>query len=482
MNYLAAYIEKESVQWVVSDVDTAKILEHGTIYFSPEIESILPQIHYNYSIGFLTANLCSNIELDLPFEDVKKAEKIIPLQLQDRLPYDLENIHFTVSQTPSKIGSLFRYFITYLPKEIFEDILIKLTTIGLNLQIISSDTFLLTPLAEETVSEKKTHLTIAYYERKIFEELKKEAFISVTHEDEFLHTRKLSIPKQDNFLLPYLESHIVVSLSSCGIDKDKLEEKEFSIFLTDENNLNAKRIFSSLPNVKINVLKPEYEEGALVVNDPRLLIANSSVQNAILNLDEGKELKHIGLNNLRHSQYRFRAPKTEIKEALLDQIAPILLVLIFGIMTIIFKFVAPFKQNTLLINRANEIASFELGRNVSKGSEIQDLEADNLEIENQLGNLGGISNLSPLEWLYTLSKLIPKDLGVSIDYISISTEGLTFRGSVKEYTTTGKLDTILNSLKKSNPSKFCETNLDIDENSGSPDKKPISGEITLCQI
>ena len=503
MNYLAAYIEKNKIHWVIAEAENALVLEHGSYSTIPQSNSseedapesetfnTYPSLSYVESLAFISSEIAHTLELDLPFEDPKKAEKIIPLQLQDKVPFDLDDVHFIVKDHPTKIDETYRYFISYVNKPIFENILRVSSENGINFETITSETFLLEPLfmALQLASESDDNLnlnkdysiSIGYLSTDNDSEiLKREGIILILSGKDTLHARKLSLPLQNNFLLPYFESHIAISKNASKIESGENDEKISHLLFCPANiNQETKDVLKRLPNFQIEYMEPEYAENVEEIVNTKLLFALYSFQTFTYLVNE-KNDEELSLPNLREGLYRYRAPFTELKEAFLDQIAPIALVILFGILTICFKFLIPIKKNNILSEKAYTLTAQELGRPIQKGSEIQELESSISELETKLGNLNGVSSFSPIDWLYTLSTLIPENLDCEIDSISISSDGMSFRGTVKDYPTSGKLDSLLASLKTQYPNKFCQTTLTAEENASSQNRKPIVGEIILC--
>ena len=506
MNYLAAFIDKDSISWAVADAKSALVLEHGVIPIdwsngqelnSPDQASAQkfdikkPSIPFNSAIAYLSLDLASNIEIDLPFDDPKKAEKIIPLQLQDRLPFEIENIHFSASQEPTKIKDNYRYIVSYTDKNKFNHLLNFCSANGINFEIVSIESFFLEPLVKALVDASSNDsnpidpnaclLSIGYLSEDPNPEnstKNAEGIISIQKDGSTLHVRKLTIPTQKNFVQPYLESHINISLASSGLDLNNKDKLKYATFCTDSTNEETRSALTTLTQAKIEQLEPDYAPSVNKIANPKLLFALFSAQSFLFLRQERKENESI--QNLRTGQYKFRAPLTELKEAFLDQIAPFGLVAIFGTLTAAFSFLTPIKQNNLIANQINQIASTELEKPLRIGSEFVELENSISDLEQKLGNLSTVSSFSPIDWLYTLSNLIPRDMNVDIESISISTEGMSFRGSVKDYPTSGRLDSLLTNLKNENPTKFCDASLSTEENSVTQGRKPIVVEIKLC--
>lgn len=510
MNYLAVYIDKQSISWVISETETALVIEHGSIPLDSYEKSLAdskseseeqlrtlsqyPSQNYSTALGFISQSLCSNIEIDLPFSDYKKVEKVIPIQLQDKVPFDLDDIHFAVKQDPTKVGDFFRYFVSYIEKSALDKILLRLKELQINLEVLVSESFFLESLIRSFLEIEKnennqntpiqTSVCIGYLSEDVFLESKnnesREAIISLIHNNTTLHVRKLQLPTQENFLFPYLESHIKISLASCNLDPNNLEQNlNTIIFCTESVKDETLNTFKLLTNSKIEKIDPDYSITVNKIANPKLLFTLYSVQSLLYLKQQEQNIQKL-VPNLRHGQFRYKAPLTEIKDTLLDHIVPYILVAFFGIFTLVLSFLIPLKESNLIAEKAYQITSQELGRSFKKGSEIQEIDAAISELEQKLGTLSSISSFSPIDWLYTISLSIPKDLNIDIESISITTEGLIFRGTVKDYPTSGRLDSILNKLQTESNGKFCEVSLNTEENVGSQGKKPVVGEIKLC--
>ena len=127
------------------------------------------------------------------------------------------------------------------------------------------------------------------------------------------------------------------------------------------------------------------------------------------------------------------------------------------------------------INEVNHQA--HPGTTVPERREVQFLKDSIAERESQLRDLGSLSPLSPLEAAHELSQIIPPDLDLKIEAMNIGHTGLTFRGSVPDVPSTGKLDT---SLKKS-AGKFCNPKVETGTKVGGQTRTKFQAEVTFCQ-
>lgn len=511
MNYLAAYIDEETISWVIAETESALVIEHGAIpsYVQNSKDAPnedigvtshaqYPTHSYDTALAFISQSLCSSIEIDLPFSDYKKAEKVIPLQLQDKLPFDIENIHFTVIQDPSPMGELYRYFVNYIDKSVFENILKTFKTMQINFEMIIPESFFLESLIralikvpEESrtrIDTSRVFISIGYLNEDTYisesnsaHKTHPEAILSVLKNNQTLHVRKLQLPLQHNFLLPYIESHIRVSLASSGIEPQTINDQVQTIlFCTESIRTETAKTFRDSLHSRVEKLDPDYSMLVNKIASPKLLFALYSAQSLLYLKQEETDVSKI-VPNLRQGQYKYRAPMTEIKEALLDHIVPYMLVSFFGIFCFVISFLIPLKENKLISDQIQTYASQELQKPIKSGTELIELSNAISELESKLGTLGTISSFSPIDWLYILSTNIPKEVALSLDSISVSTESISFRGTVKDYPTQGKLYTLLEKLKAQSDGKFCEITLDADENIGTQGKKPIAGEIRICK-
>lgn len=97
------------------------------------------------------------------------------------------------------------------------------------------------------------------------------------------------------------------------------------------------------------------------------------------------------------------------------------------------------------------------------------------ELENQLRALGSLSALSPLDSLKELSEVIPKSIDVALDGLTIGQSRLTFTGSVIDNNSFGKL---LGALEK-HRSRFCTVKVDSKGQMGN--RVRFAADIKLCE-
>jgi len=449
----------------------------------------LPQYEYDSGVGVLHSQLVHSLEIDLPFSDLKKAEKVIPLQIQDRLPFELPQLHSTLLQSTKNIGREFRFFYNGINVDNLKALLSELSSYDLKVCSLTPHIFLAHALAHELVNSLNKDLEHSIDSLTFLIEHPHELIIMKLEGDSIIHARDIKFSPDKEYSIQQLEAQLSLCFPKDATDKNETtpeRRRDFLVSLKSENSL-VSNLSIPLPSysVSFNSFFSLPENAKTIPQE--LLNAGFLLAFDFISEKEKSQSKDLHLSkkyfpNLRSGQYRYRAPLTEIKNSLKNETVPFLLLFVFAILTIVLSILTPLKRNNFDREIIEKIAKEALPPNspIGSGNERALLESRIIELEDQLGDMSSVKSLSPVDWLYRLSEILSKDLPLEIDSISINTKGLTFRGSVPDYPTSGRISTILEELKAKEPERFCQVELKTDDAALGISKKQVRGEIKLC--
>lgn len=167
--------------------------------------------------------------------------------------------------------------------------------------------------------------------------------------------------------------------------------------------------------------------------------------------------KRKGLINFRKGQYKYRGSFRQILTPLWEERPALMLMLACLVLWIGSGLYADSAKSSVVDNRFQAaLAQVFPGEVVPAGRELSFVDGKVAELESRLQGLGSVSALSPLEALKELSELIKPNLDIAIDTISLTTNGVTFSGSVADNATVGRLIGIF----ESNSARYCSPKVD----------------------
>lgn len=110
------------------------------------------------------------------------------------------------------------------------------------------------------------------------------------------------------------------------------------------------------------------------------------------------------------------------------------------------------------------------------GLEVDALEGENRKLESQLSTLGSLSALSPLDYFSEISADLPVSSGISVTRVKIEGNKLRVDGTAPDYAATDKIERGLK--KKKNV--YCRIRNDLSSVAGKQNSRGFSLDIVLC--
>jgi hypothetical protein len=446
----------------------------------------VPEFTYDTGTGFLAACLTSDIELDLPFSDKKKAEKVIPLQIQDRLPYDLENCHSVIHQpVVAADATTSKYFYSAIKREDLHDIISACDRASVKICSLHPEIYAGAGVFNDAASNTESRYKILIIEKS------DSIIFNASKAGSLIHARNIRISDNKEIAKLQLNAQLGVSIQYLH-DQSESEDstpgneivlfhipcKDFTISLDLKN--------SEFPLTEIPLIPSEIITNADQA-EPDLLHLGVCAYIGLLLKDPATSITDYQLSkkiypNLRSGEFRYRAPLTEIKNSLIHELVPFTLLTFFTLLSLVLMVLSPLKQERLNQEKIHSMAKEALQNPfLAPGKELIELEERVYTLENELGDLSSLQSLSSIEWLYLFSDLIPSSIPLEIDTLSITTKGVSFRGTIPDYPTSGRISSLLDSLKAKHPEKFCTVDLKTEDLAIGVSSKQIRVEIALCE-
>ncbi len=410
-----------------------------------------------------------SLNLNLPFGTPKNIEKILDFEVQDRVPFEIDEFlleHQVIGQTSPKN---FDVHVGAIPKICISNILkicrkvdldpIVLTTPSSTLETLLSLKGELFPSTFAFILERNSYTCFAYV---LDGKLKCDRYFEKnSHSEE-------EIPQQD---LDYAWQQLLASqyeITTREVEK-RYGKSIDRAFLIDERSipgplqLQSNRLIEPLRLSDILA-----EAGGL---------ACSSSFSAIFARDITPP---PALSNFRAREFTYSLRLGELIKGL-RRLSPYLLA-VLACLIVVLASVYVLKENA---NMRLRIAMHETIHKVipdlalENGKESAAIQAKNFDMEGQLKELGSQSKFSPLDSLLEISRHFPVSGGVSIRSLDIKGNQIKIEGGADNYT---EIDAIEKALK-ARKNTYCRINKDISSSSmlGRPGSKGFVFDIRLCE-
>jgi len=353
-----------------------------------------------------------------PFKDLKKIEQILPLQLQDLVPFEPEEFVSSAVITGGNPDGTYKVISALTPIKKIEEAVNRLTRVHL--------------VPKQLVTRASIVLA------------------------------GLSSSGTDN-------SGILLDDSNEGITALVYNEKT-PIFIQEfsfNDRVDAER------QVRTLQLKMEAEQHLSCPNIQAL--SHNDSDNAyftyLVNIIEKKTTAF----NIKASFLGGRGRLVEVVSILRDELFYFILLVVFISVYLASTFYASIikvdKIQDTITERVQVILPDEV---IAKGSELSFIEDRVKELEKRQKEVGGLSFFSPLTVLKELSEVLTKEVDVTIESLSVGHARLSFTGTALNFPTVGKITTLLEKHKE-----FCEVK--IDPKGDSQDRVKFQAEIKLCE-
>jgi hypothetical protein len=448
-------------------------------------EDTIPSFTYDTGFGFLESDLTTDIEIELPFSDKKKAEKILPLQIQDRLPFDLSDSHSVVFPGAQYQTNAHTYFYTSIEKRELNDIILSCKNNGIKLCSLHPQIHAANAVFSTLALPDENIVPVVIFEGN------DSLIISSSKNGKILHARNIKLAKNTDILPVQITAQLAITFRFL-LDKYSVSDSSIlKILLLDYTKDDSSIDFNQtshefkISNFRIPMILPENDNS--IKMNPLLSTLAIYSSFGICNRDKGNSVNDLKLSlniypNIRSGEFRYRAPLTEIKNSFYNELVPFGLLLFFGLLSVILTyFFSPLKQQSLDQKTISAVTYEALKSAVPPGKELVALEDRVYQIESELGDMSALRSLSSIEWIHLVSKTIPANIPLEIDSLSITTKGISFRGTVPDYPTSGRVSSLLESLKSSDPEKFCSVELKTEDVAIGVNSKQIRAEVTLCE-
>ncbi len=448
--------------------------EAGSPEVSAAVASAAPKLSdfFGYeidsSIALYSADAVLYQDVSLPFSDQKRVDQVAPLQLQDGLPFDVDE--FIVDNQVHGLNQDGSYNVisAMLPSSAISESLGSLQLVGAEPRLISSGASILFSLVSRLRAVDRApwgdglNAAIEVCDRRVS--------IVLFRGDTLLRLREFSFPGNAEVAAELLCASIRSTLFGEEYHREERIDSIHFIGADDVRQFLEQGLERPIHPIDVT---PLLQDGADLAPAHELSWALGLLSNEIFGAPNDK--KPI---DFRKGPFAY---KHALKTVWLAVEPEVLYIGFFVFWLLTWCFSTFYNANQSLAAVEEEIQNLVrtkvTGEVLPRGAEVSTLESRVSELEEQLRGMGSLSSLSPLDSLKLLSDVIKQNIDVEVDSLSIAQSRLIFRGTILDTPTLGRLDGALEKIGE----PFCATKVDPKGRDPRTSRVKFAAEIELCE-
>lgn len=400
----------------------------------------------------------------LPFKDSKALEQVVPLQVQDAVPFDLDE--FVVdSLVLGESDGGFEVLASVIPQQDVERTLKTLESLGADPKVLTTRASAISSLAHFFPQDLQGSYTILLFSNT-------QCSVAIFHEDELRLLREFpgSFGDASAGDVARVIRDVRSSIAKVEIEYNTAIER---VFVAGVRQV-AERASGGLTERRVVWLdfSPSVPTGEGFTGE----INELSWALGLFANEAAKSTRK--LVNFRRGRFAYRPALGNLLSALREEMFYLALALFLALTwfgTVVYSSYAALQK---VEERIDEALQQTLpGEAVPELRENDFLSKRLGEIEEQLRSLGSLSPLSPLESLKELSRMIGADVDIEIEAINIGHTGITFRGSVRDFPSVGRLEAVL----ERNTESFCKVQVNSGNKVPGSSRVKFQAEVSFCE-
>lgn len=449
--------------------------QESVIEYKKNLKDLLSQITSNYSGSLLIIPPVEylSLNLNLPFTDKKRLAKLIDLEVQDIIPFDIDD--FLVDYKPTGLSSDLGndIHVSAVKKELIVNLVDICKEIGFEPHCITPPS----PALYGIIG--------------LFPEYKAKNIVFVLAFGEWIHILFCISGKA--------VTDRVISQNNKSISQELLQfihriessykvQLEELVLLETLNNSSLLDIEALKESAHWNItnirLATEVSDKSSEINTVRG--NNDAEQNRILHdslaVISSQIVTEVPISpsfvNFRTRQFAFYPKLKQIINAAFS-IVPLLLITCLAciICSLIIYYLRSNQITQYRTTLKERITSVVPDLSAPEGLEVDTLKNEIKRLDQQLKELGSTSILSPVQSFSEISKDLPSGTNLVLKKINIQTNRIFIEGTAPDYTAVEKIERLLKRKKEF----YCKIKKDTSSNSiGQTDKRSFSFEILIC--
>lgn len=401
-------------------------------------------IEPDYILAVLESSRMLLLTTTLPFKDTRKIEQVLPLQLQDILPFDLNKFLLDFLILGETGDGSYNLLVAIVPREDVVAAIKQAQSLGVEPKHLTIKSMALLGLKELLAKQFQGDYCIAQVSEEI-------ASLGLFVGGQLRAARELSGNFQDLYGAGFRALSRDIRSSIVRVEHD--EELTFDRFYAVSSSQTAIRLSEQAAR-NFEILDPSqfvtFDSGFEGIPED----AFWAVGFFALPLSSHSRGKLI---NFRRGDLAYRPAWGNFVSAIHEELQYILLAVFLGLAwlgTLVYS--NHIRLNKIEAAIQQEVQTALPNQTLPKGREVIELTNKLGNIEEQLRELGSLSSLSPLESLRELSLAVSRDIDLKIDTLSIADGAVSFSGSVADSPAVGRLSTALENRRD----RFCKVQVD----------------------
>lgn len=434
----------------------------------------LREIDAEDTIAVIAGETALYYYLSLPFRDPKKLEQIVPLQLQDLLPFDTELAFVDSLVTGENSQGEFDVLASVVAREEISSSLAKLQSLGFDPGSLTVMPSAATGICELYSTELGSTFGLLVQNHR-------HTSFAVYCNNRLVQVRGFTAPAEMSANATDLTSLIASSLLQI--------EREFELAVPMLYTLGAIELppdgplaaiaVESLPLPPGNTVRSEdlpvfnQNPWALGVFARELAQQRQRAKKTLLMTRQSSRRNF----ELRQREYAPIASFAELKDALANEALYIVLAVLLAFSWLISVVYSSSAALTRIEDEIARTVKQEIPDTVApRRRELIAVQDEVRALEEKLSGIGSLSTISPLDCLRELSTAIGGDIDLKIDVMNIGHTGVSMRGTVSETKMVGRLNTALEGIKR-----FCEVRVEPKGSIDGGKRVSFSADVVFCK-
>lgn len=411
----------------------------------------------------------------LPFKEEKRLEQVVPLQVQDLVPFDIENFLIDPVVLGSKDGSNYRILAGVVPRDEISSALSRLKWIGANprnLTVRASALSGLKMILPDWIPDDAGLACLGA----------ESCSLLVYVHGELRHIREIPLRSSDadnSALIAQIKSSFAKISRESGVNLEKL------VLIDSPAALHAAAKSAGL---HVQSLKcSDFIEGAPEPDGMKggtawavgLFAREALHESKTLFKLAGRGSAEAPLVDFRQGEFAYKTAWASIAQALQDELFYIILAVVLALGLIGTEIYTSQRALEKVEDKIADSVRQELpGVPIARRRELEEIKRRVAELEDKLSGIGSLSSLSPLDSLRELSTAIGPGIDIRVDVLSIGHSGLNMRGSVPDNPSMGRLYTALEGISGN---RFCQVKVDSKGTAPGTNRVNFSADVEFCK-
>ena len=436
----------------------------SSIEFSLDVE--LPDGGIDRSLAILNNRHLVYTSVELPFNDPKKIAQVVPLQLQDSLPFNVDECVMDTSVSKGSSDSSYRILAALSPSDNIAETLSTMAEVGVDPVSLSTHASALAELYHAAASIQGREIDNGLIALVNLQSSHTVVVVLLDGQPCFYREWKCESSSESETF-----AEIKATLAAAELEQSIGCNLVYVLGSNEILKTAQSEIQQKVAMLPLDGLVENHTSQTLSLDKYSWAIALAAREKLTSGLD-------ISPVNFRKGQFAYQRAWGSLWEALESEATWFVLAIVFLLgfigtkwWTVHHELSAIEKKIAVVAAQANTEDS------IPERNEISFLESAIEDRESQLLEMGSLASLSPLESLRLLSTTISPNIQVEIDSVTIGFSRILLRGTVQDTPTLGTLETAL----KVPGSQFCAVNVDPTGRESGSSRQRFTAEIEVCE-